>query len=104
MGGIRWILAWITEIIKTNEMFANELRSQFGITAIYSQYAPQTYDAVWAIALALRASQHGYELNEFDYTRLDMAMEFVEQFSRLNFLGVSVCNFSSFVFVQWNKL
>ncbi|EDW39579.1 GL15283 [Drosophila persimilis] len=61
-----------------------------------SQYAPQTYDAVWAIALALRASEEHWRRNEaqskldgFDYTRSDMAWEFLQQMGKLHFLGVS---------------
>lgn len=62
-----------------------------------SQYAPQTYDAVWAIALALRAAEEHWRRNEeqskldgFDYTRSDMAWEFLQQMGKLHFLGVSV--------------
>lgn len=62
-----------------------------------SQYAPQTYDAVWAIALALRAAEEHWRRNEeqskldgFDYTRSDMAWEFLQQLGKLHFLGVSV--------------
>ncbi|EDX03256.1 GD23042 [Drosophila simulans] len=61
-----------------------------------SQYAPQTYDAVWAIALALRAAEEHWRRNEeqskldgFDYTRSDMAWEFLQQMGKLHFLGVS---------------
>ncbi|KAH8279557.1 hypothetical protein KR018_000824 [Drosophila ironensis] len=61
-----------------------------------SQYAPQTYDAVWAIALALRAAEEHWRRNEaqskldrFDYTRSDMAWEFLQQLGKLHFLGVS---------------
>ncbi|XP_034471804.1 gamma-aminobutyric acid type B receptor subunit 2 [Drosophila innubila] len=61
-----------------------------------SQYAPQTYDAVWAIALALRAAEEHWrqdaaqsKLDGFDYTRSDMAWEFLQQLGKLHFLGVS---------------
>ncbi|KAH8413015.1 hypothetical protein KR009_007419, partial [Drosophila setifemur] len=61
-----------------------------------SQYAPQTYDAVWAIALALKAAEEHWRRNEeqskldgFDYTRSDMAWEFLQQLGKLHFLGVS---------------
>ncbi|XP_030383827.1 gamma-aminobutyric acid type B receptor subunit 1 [Scaptodrosophila lebanonensis] len=61
-----------------------------------SRYAPQTYDAVWAIALALRAAEEQWrrdakqsKLDGFDYTRSDMAWEFLQQLSKLHFLGVS---------------
>lgn len=75
-----------------------------------SRYAPQTYDAVWSIALALRGAEdvwrNEFKLNKtkkrvkldfFDYTRYDMANEFLNQFSRLNFLGVSVSGLSVIV-------
>ncbi|XP_068141556.1 gamma-aminobutyric acid type B receptor subunit 2 [Drosophila tropicalis] len=73
-------------------------RSRRGIfpDAPISQYAPQTYDAVWAIALALRASEEHWrrqeaksKLDGFDYTRSDMAWEFLQQLGKLHFLGVS---------------
>lgn len=63
-----------------------------------SRYAAQTYDAVWSIALVLREAETKWkkdatiqiQLDRFDYTRSDMAFEFLQQFSRLNFSGVSV--------------
>lgn len=70
-----------------------------------SQYAPQTYDAVWAMALALKGAEERWrdtrgplpssggwnvKLDRFDYTRHDMAAEFLRQFSQLNFMGISV--------------
>ncbi|XP_063223115.1 uncharacterized protein LOC134531347 [Bacillus rossius redtenbacheri] len=61
-----------------------------------TRYAPQTYDAVWAMALALRgaqlqwaASNDAPSLWQFDYSRRDMARQFTGQLGRLNFLGVS---------------
>jgi hypothetical protein len=73
-----------------------------------SAYAPQTYDAVWAIALALSRAEtlwrslemeaNGTEkrtrlgLSQFDYDRKDMAEEFLSQMGNLSFLGVSVSN------------
>ncbi|CAG2062771.1 unnamed protein product [Timema podura] len=63
-----------------------------------TRFAPQTYDAVWAIALALREAQvkwrrafpRGPTLSHFDYGRRDMAEEFLMHLGQLNFLGVSV--------------
>ncbi|XP_047002677.1 gamma-aminobutyric acid type B receptor subunit 2 [Schistocerca americana] len=58
-----------------------------------SPYAPQTYDAVWAIALTLRAAHRRWAgattVRHFDYSRRDMAQEFLRQMGRLSFLGVS---------------
>ncbi|XP_065355456.1 gamma-aminobutyric acid type B receptor subunit 2 [Calliphora vicina] len=65
--------------------------------AVVSRYAPQTYDAVWAIALSLRGAEERWrkdamqqsKLDRFDYTRSDMASEFLQQMGKLDFLGVS---------------
>ncbi|XP_055685134.1 gamma-aminobutyric acid type B receptor subunit 2 [Lutzomyia longipalpis] len=79
----------------TNRMFMDELMA-LKVPQPTSRYAPQTYDAVWAIALALRGAEERWrnesiqsKLDGFDYTRYDMATEFLNQFSRLQFLGVS---------------
>lgn len=86
-------------------MFIDELHSQLNVSEPppLSRYAAQTYDAVWAMALALSGAETKWkqwknnssaaqlQLDHFDYTRYDMALEFFHQFSRLNFLGVSVC-------------
>lgn len=73
--------------------------SSFSLGAtIVSRYAPQTYDAVWAIALSLRGAEERWrkdamqqsKLDRFDYTRSDMAGEFLQQMGKLDFLGVSV--------------
>lgn len=66
--------------------------------SVVSRYAPQTYDAVWAIALSLRGAEERWrkdaiqqsKLDRFDYTRSDMASEFLQQMGKLDFLGVSV--------------
>lgn len=126
-------------------MFMTEMKS---MQVPLSKYAPQTYDAVWAIALALRGAETAwskttdatlplkaffsrnllslkksrlegedkrtnrtasykyavaarnfknqipstslFSLGHFDYTRKDMAEEFLQQLGHLNFLGVSV--------------
>lgn len=78
-------------------MFQNELH-KMNVPQQLSRYAAQTYDAVWAIALAMRGAEEFWrngssdqpKLDRFDYTRYDMAMEFLHQFGQLNFLGVSV--------------
>lgn len=85
-------------------MFRTELHSK-AISHPMSPYAPQTYDAVWAMALALRGAEErwrngnaprvaedksGVKLDLFDYTRHDMAAEFLRQFSQLSFMGISV--------------
>lgn len=80
-------------------MFIDELNSILKVPQPLSRYAAQTYDAVWSMALVLREAEAKWKndstthlrLDRFDYTRYDMALEFLHQFSRLNFLGVSVC-------------
>ncbi|XP_063619166.1 gamma-aminobutyric acid type B receptor subunit 2 [Cydia splendana] len=89
----------------TNEKFHREMAAA-GVAV--SPYAPQTYDAVWAIALALSKAEHLWRsldmthfngtllkggakmgLSHFDYNRKDMAEEFLNQLANLSFLGVS---------------
>lgn len=90
-------------------MFEGELTT-LNVPQPFSRYAPQTYDAVWAIGLALKGAEEFWrnesrqlrkkrvKLDRFDYTRFDMANEFLNQLSRLNFLGVSVSrNFHIFL-------
>lgn len=62
-----------------------------------SALAPQTFDAVWALGLALRQAQRAWaaspdapRLHDFTYQRKDMAAEFLRQIALLNFTGVSV--------------
>ncbi|XP_026489500.2 gamma-aminobutyric acid type B receptor subunit 2 isoform X3 [Vanessa tameamea] len=80
----------------TNEKFHRDMQG-FGVPI--SPYAPHTYDAVWAIALALSRAQQLWQSSEtnttkldlehFDYDRKDMAEEFLNQLANLSFLGVS---------------
>lgn len=69
-------------------------------TAGTSPYAPQTYDAVWSMALALREAEAKWRttatavaaitLADFDYQRVDMSTEFQRRLEHLSFMGVSV--------------
>ncbi|XP_038214710.1 gamma-aminobutyric acid type B receptor subunit 2 [Zerene cesonia] len=81
----------------TNEMFHREMEA---VGVPISPFAPHTYDAVWAIALALSRAEHLWRtsdsnttktlgLGHFDYDRKDMAEEFLNQLGNLSFLGVS---------------
>lgn len=87
------------------------------ITKPFSRFAPETYDAVWSIALALKGAEDLWrnedptanetattktsstvakklkKLKLFDYTRKDLAQDFLEQFGRLKFQGISVMLF-----------
>lgn len=67
------------------------------VTGTVSQFAPQTYDAVWAMALALRGAEKSWSqmaakrihLADYDYTRYDIAKELLRQFDLLKFNGIS---------------
>lgn len=87
---------------QTNELFEREL-SSMNVTKPFSRFAPETYDAVWSIALALKGAEETWrnesrvgkkrkrkKLDFFDYTRKDLAEDFLEQFGRLKFQGISV--------------
>ncbi|XP_046389331.1 gamma-aminobutyric acid type B receptor subunit 2-like [Ischnura elegans] len=70
----------------TNSMFTEELAAQ---SLPVTKYAPQAYDAVWAIALALR---HGNLLSraaDFDYHQKDLTEDFLNELAKVQFLGVS---------------
>lgn len=100
-------------------MFVDELNSRLNVSQPLpplSRYAAQTYDAVWAMALSLNGAEIKWkqwkqnnsstiqpQLDHFDYTRYDMALEFFHQFSRLNFLGVSVCIHLQTIFTDMHK-
>lgn len=90
------------EFFQTNELFEREL-SSMNVTKPFSRFAPETYDAVWSIALALKGAEESWrnesglgkkrkrkKLDFFDYTRKDLAEDFLEQFGRLKFQGISV--------------
>jgi hypothetical protein len=87
---------------QTNSLFEREL-SSMNVTKPFSRFAPETYDAVWSIALALKGAEESWrnesslgrrrrrkKLEVFDYTRNDLAKDFLEQFGRLKFQGISV--------------
>jgi gamma-aminobutyric acid type B receptor len=70
------------------------------VTKPFSRFAPETYDAVWSIALALKGAEESWKLlrnskklNSFDYTRKDLVKDFLSQFSKLKFQGISVSFF-----------
>ncbi|XP_053675539.1 gamma-aminobutyric acid type B receptor subunit 2 [Anopheles nili] len=80
----------------TNDIFLQKLR-EMNVTGAVSQFAPQTYDAVWAMALALRGAERSWSqmvsnrvhLADYDYTRNDIARELLRQFDLLKFNGIS---------------
>ncbi|XP_059477386.1 gamma-aminobutyric acid type B receptor subunit 2 isoform X2 [Neocloeon triangulifer] len=76
----------------TNAMFEEQFRSQ---NLPITRYTPQTYDAVWAIAMTLhntesrRRSLGLASISNFDYGDSHMAHEFLREMAGLEFLGVS---------------
>lgn len=86
---------------QTNTLFEREL-SSMNVSKPFSRFVHTTYDAVWSIALALKNAEQSWrneskinkrkrkKLDFFDYTRKDFAKDFVEQFRRLKFQGISV--------------
>ena len=82
-------------------MFADQMLNM-NISRPFSRFAPNSYDAIWSIALALKGAKDRWKndkkgrknvkkrLELFDYTRKDLAMDFLEQFSLLKFQGISV--------------
>lgn len=73
------------------------------ITKPYSRNILTTYDAIWSIALVLKnaeklwkneseihAMKEQKKLKQFDYNRIDFANDFVKQFAKLKFQGISV--------------
>lgn len=82
-------------------MFAEQMLDM-NISKPFSRFAPEAYDAIWSIALALKGAKDRWEnekkgkkkfkkkLELFDYTRKDLAMDFLEQFGLLKFQGISV--------------
>lgn len=91
-------------LTQTNSLFEREL-SSMNVSKPFSRFVHTTYDAVWSIALALKNAEQSWrneskvnkkrkrkKLDFFDYTRKDFAKDFVEQFRRLKFQGISVIN------------
>ncbi|XP_071455061.1 uncharacterized protein GABA-B-R3 [Hetaerina americana] len=70
----------------TNSMFISELAS---LSLPVTKYAPQAYDAVWAIALALRHGDLLKRAADFDYHQKDLAADFLSELAKVQFLGVS---------------
>jgi hypothetical protein len=66
----------------------------------FSPFVHTAYDAVWSIALTLKYAKEMWQqevnerkrkkLNLFDYNRTDLAVDFMKQFQKLQFQGISV--------------
>ncbi|CAH1396716.1 unnamed protein product [Nezara viridula] len=52
-------------------------------------YSRESYDAVWAIALALSAAQNDLDLSDFQYTRADVGRVITQELGSLRFNGLS---------------
>lgn len=78
--------------MQTSAKFTSELANR-GVA--YSKFAGQTYDAVWAIALALARTEvllnrQNESMARYTHTRKDLAYRLLEQLKLLHFVGVSV--------------
>ncbi|KAF5280932.1 hypothetical protein FQR65_LT14919, partial [Abscondita terminalis] len=75
--------------IQSNKLFEEQLNiSKLTI----SKYAPQTYDAIWTMALTLRQTilcKHDGYLMEFNYKDSTMLKQFVTAIESLKFVGIS---------------
>jgi gamma-aminobutyric acid type B receptor len=93
---------------QTKVRFEEELAAM-NITEPYSRNILTTYDAIWSMALVLKNAEELWRnesqayalrehkrLNQFDYNRADIANDFVRQFSRLKFQGISVSSMEFF--------
>lgn len=79
-------------ILQTSKKFTSELNNT-GVA--HSKFAGQTYDAVWAMALALAETEillnrQNESMAQYTHTRRDLAKLLLEQLKDLRFIGVSV--------------
>ncbi|CAK9830387.1 Gamma-aminobutyric acid type B receptor subunit 2 [Anthophora retusa] len=75
----------------TSSKFTSELARR-GVT--HTKYAAQTYDAVWAMALALEKTENIFNkenstVAQYTHKRRDIALRLLEQLKLLRFIGVS---------------
>ncbi|KAL6268657.1 hypothetical protein P5V15_001789, partial [Pogonomyrmex californicus] len=75
----------------TSKKFISELNNT-GVT--HSKFAGQTYDAVWAMALALAETEvllnrRNESMSQYTHTRKDLAKLLLKQLKNLRFIGVS---------------
>ncbi|KAK1126287.1 hypothetical protein K0M31_004918 [Melipona bicolor] len=76
----------------TSNQFAKELARR-GVTD--NSFARETYDAVWAMALALENTEsllnkENISIGHYTHARKDIALRLLEQLKLLRFVGVSV--------------
>jgi len=83
-------------ILQTSKKFISELNNT-GVA--HSKFAGQTYDAVWAMALALVKTEvflnrENESMAQYTHTRKDFAKLLLKQLKDLRFIGVSVSPYS----------
>lgn len=79
-------------ISQTSAEFISELTDR---SVTHSKFAEQTYDAVWAMALALAGTEillnrQNESIAQYTHTRKDLAYHLLEQLKLQHFVGVSV--------------
>lgn len=80
-------------ILQTSAKFSSELDSRGAKT--YSKFAGQTYDAVWAMALALAKTEvllnrQNESMAWYTHPKKDFIYLLLKQLKLLRFIGVSV--------------
>lgn len=80
-------------ILQTSANFTSELIRRGVANA--TKFAGQTYDAVWAMALALAKTEvllnrQNESMARYTHTRKDLSYRLLEQLKLLHFIGVSV--------------
>lgn len=83
---------FIPFILQTSKRFTSELKNA-GVG--YSKFAGQTYDAVWAMALAFAKTEallnrRNESMAQYTHKRRDFAKLLLEQLKDLHFIGISV--------------
>ena len=91
---------------QTSSEFASELAKR-GVTV--SQYAAQTYDAVWAMAVAISKSEaflnkKNVSFAQYTHKRQDLAYYLLGQMKELHFNGVSVIIYFQSIFYLFMHL
>lgn len=86
------LYATVPFILQTSKKFTSELNNT-GVA--HTKFAGQTYDAVWAMALALAETEvllnrRNESIVRYTHTRKDFAMLLLNQLKNLRFIGVSV--------------
>lgn len=86
------LYATVPFILQTSKKFTSELNNT-GVA--HTKFAGQTYDAVWAMALALAETEallnrRNESIARYTHTRKDFAVLLLNQLKDLRFIGVSV--------------